>query len=103
MNDDLISRSALKSFIDSGHLRSPTELCFSESDVIRIVDKQPSVKPMALRHATWRIGKSEIICAGNDGCYEAMRWSSSIQIKYFDGRLPDRCPHCGATMDGGAD
>ena len=43
MASDLISRDALKSYIDCGHLRSPTELCFSEIDVVRMIDKQPAV------------------------------------------------------------
>lgn len=43
MASDLISRDAFKNYIDCGHLRSPTELCFSELDVVRMIDKQPTV------------------------------------------------------------
>lgn len=42
-NNDLISRSALKSYIDCGHLCPPTEVCFSELDVVRMLDKFPAV------------------------------------------------------------
>ena len=40
----LIDADALKRYIDCGHLRSPTELCFSELDVILMLDRQPTVE-----------------------------------------------------------
>ena len=39
----LIDADALKSYIDCGHLRSPIETCFSELDVVRMLDKQPTI------------------------------------------------------------
>lgn len=39
----LIDADALKSWIDCGHLRPPTELCFSELDVVQILDKRPTI------------------------------------------------------------
>ena len=38
-----IDADALKSWIDCGHLRRPTELCFSEQDVVRIIDMRPTI------------------------------------------------------------
>ena len=40
----LIDADALKRYIDCGHLRSPTELCFSELDVVHMLDRQPTVE-----------------------------------------------------------
>ena len=44
-----IDADALKEYIDCGHLRPPTELCFSEIDVIRMLDKQPTVDAEPVR------------------------------------------------------
>jgi hypothetical protein len=40
----LIDADRLKSYIDCGHLRPPTEVCFSELDVCNMVDKQPTIE-----------------------------------------------------------
>ena len=49
----LIDADALKSWIDCGHLRSPIELCFSEIDVIRMLDKQPTIDAVPVCHSAW--------------------------------------------------
>lgn len=46
--DKLISANALLSYIDCGHLRSPTELCFSELDLKNIVEKLPAVDAVVI-------------------------------------------------------
>ena len=38
----LIDADKLLDYIDVGHLRSPTEICFSDLDVKNIVDKSPT-------------------------------------------------------------
>ena len=40
---NLIDRDAMKKYIDLGHLRSPTEICLSELNVIRMLDAQPAI------------------------------------------------------------
>ena len=40
----LIDADALKEYIDCGHLRDPGELCFSEIDVVELIDAQPTVE-----------------------------------------------------------
>lgn len=40
----LIDADSLKDFIDCGHLRPPTELCFSELDVCNIIDKRTTIE-----------------------------------------------------------
>lgn len=48
MKNDLISREAMKCYIDCGHLRPPTEKCFSEADVVLMLDRQPAVEAVHL-------------------------------------------------------
>ena len=39
----LIDAEAFKRYIDCGHLRPQTEICFSEIDVVNMIDRQPTV------------------------------------------------------------
>ena len=39
----LIDADALKEYIDCGHLRNPCEVCFSELDVVNLIDAQPTI------------------------------------------------------------
>ena len=39
----LIDADALKEYIDCGHLRNPCEVCFSERDVVDLIDAQPTI------------------------------------------------------------
>lgn len=39
----LIDADALERYIDCGHLRPPTEKCFSELDVVRMLEKCPTI------------------------------------------------------------
>ena len=39
----LIDADSLKDYIDCGHLRPPTELCFSELDICNMIDKAPTI------------------------------------------------------------
>lgn len=45
----LIDADRLKSYIDCGHLRPPTEVCFSELDVCNMIDKAPTVSAEAVQ------------------------------------------------------
>lgn len=90
----LADMDAFKNWIDCGHLRNPTELCFSELDVIRMIDKQPTVDAEPVRHGEW----IEVGSYDEDGYYD-------IEYKCTEcGRVVwDKQPycHCGAKMDGG--
>lgn len=44
----MIDADRLKSYIDCGHLRPPTEVCFSELDVCNMIDKAPTVSAEAV-------------------------------------------------------
>ena len=86
----LIDADALKEYIDCGHLRNPCEVCFSELDVVNLIDKQPTIDAEPVRHGKWiyhvdseSIGETWICseCNGEEFC----------RTKF--------CPHCGARMD----
>ena len=89
----LIDPAKFKAWLDVGHLRSPTELCFSELDVSNMIDKQPSVEalipPCRPWDKVWIIDKTpdlntgnmmSIICEGEiyklsyNGFTEPMEW-----------------------------
>ena len=49
----LIDADALKEYIDCGHLRNPCEVCFSELDVVNLIDAQPTIDAEPVRHGKW--------------------------------------------------
>ena len=58
----LIDADALREFIDCGHLRNPLEMCFSERDVIDMIESRPSAQPEVIlcnscKHWTQSTGK----------------------------------------------
>lgn len=46
----LIDADALKEYIDCGHLRDPGELCFSEIDVVELIDTQQTVDAVPVEY-----------------------------------------------------
>ena len=46
----LIDANRLIDFIDCGHLRSPFELCFSESEVVNMLDSAPTIPAEIVVH-----------------------------------------------------
>ena len=46
----LIDANRLIDFIDCGHLRNPLELCFSESEVVNMLDSAPTVPVEIVAH-----------------------------------------------------
>ena len=88
------------SWLDVGHLRSPSEICLSELNVLKMIDLQPTADVAEVKHGEWKpdyetfvddfgIESEPIItgwicslCAANEPC----------KSHY--------CPNCGAKMDG---
>lgn len=91
MTRRLIYADALKEYIDCGHLRNPCEVCFSERDVVDLIDAQPTIDAEPVRHGKW-IGYAGTI--GNE-CSVCGKWLDVLQgtaeMNY--------CPNCGARMD----
>lgn len=87
----LIDADALKEYIDCGHLRNPCEVCFSELDVVNLIDAQPTIDVEPVRHGKW-IGYAGTI--GNE-CSVCGKWIDVLQgtaeMNY--------CPNCGCRMD----
>lgn len=86
----LIDADALKSWIDCGHLRSPIELCFSEIDVIRMLDKQPTIDAVPVCHSAWESeGGGYFFCKRCEKCIVCIGGNADLNF----------CPNCGAKMD----
>ena len=84
----LIDADALKSWIDCGHLRNPTELCFSELDLVRMLDKRPTIEAEPVRHGKWIVqDETYTRCF----CSECKSGNHQGHEKF--------CPNCGAKMD----
>ena len=49
----LIDADALISFIDMGHLRNPLESCFSERDVVDMLESRPTIEAEPVKHGRW--------------------------------------------------
>lgn len=81
----LIDADVFKSYIHAGHLRSPTEPCFSENDVCEMIDKQPTVEaytfPFIKEFVNTVDGVQRIV-------YECVWWkiNTGIMTKTYDTR-----------------
>lgn len=91
----LIDADALLDFLDVGHLRPPTEICFSELMMKNIIDIQPTIDAVPVRHGKWidmdeqsYTWKVRCSCCG----YERSMLSTQ-------GTYPNYCENCGARMD----
>lgn len=93
MQNDLISRSALKSYIDCGHLRPPTEKCFSELDVVRMLDKQPTIDAVPVVRCRECKESEPLSVLDTDFLYCGV-WDTAVHCNGY-------CYH-GTKMDGGA-
>lgn len=93
----LIDADALKMWIDCGHLRPPMELCFSELDVVQMLDKQPTIDAEPVRHGYW-IGLESDGYA--DGFPVYYLWECSECGNEHRGEdTPNYCSNCGSKMD----
>lgn len=98
MKTDLIKRNLL-----SRELKRQDALVFDgetylrRDAVLEKINMAPSVAPPQGVQATWEVRKKLIVCSGDDGCYEALRWNMYTRIS-FGGKLPKFCPFCGAMM-----
>ena len=84
----LIDADEFIKWLDVGHLRSPSEVCYSEGDVKVMIDIQPTVDPVV--HGRWNTHMKGM----HMQCSECL-WGTSFDIPL------NYCPNCGAKMDGG--
>ena len=88
----LIDADALIDWIDPGHLRHPSELCFSEFHVVNMINHAPTIEPERKR-GRWIKGIGENGVTTSKFCslchYENKHWYNW-----------NFCPNCGADMRG---
>jgi hypothetical protein len=85
----LIDADAFIRYIDPGHLRSQHDVCFSESDVVEMIRKQPTIEAAPVKHGQWSEEENEVWY-----CLECDTWL------YVDSGTADMnyCPNCGTKM-----
>ena len=85
----IINADEMKNYIDCGHLRNPNELCFSELDVVRMLDKMTTVDAEPVRHGRWVLVNKDLsecsACGMIRNIHTQFAWAY--------------CPNCGAKMD----
>ena len=87
----LIDADEFIKWLDVGHLRSPSEVCYSEGDVKVMIDIQPTVDPVV--HGRWHLGCNGFDCRCSVcGC----EFDNLANDVYEDWNY---CPNCGAEMD----
>ena len=90
--DDLISRQAAIAFVDCGYLRPPTELAWSDKDVVDMLKRVPSAQPQRMRGKWIDVTKT--------GGAELWKCSECGELELEDSYF---CPNCGADMRGEQD
>lgn len=90
-----IDADALKNWIDCGHLRSPTELCFSELDVVQILDMRSTISPLQMAK------EIKCYCKEHTECHDCIFCTNSIErICMITGNC-DMCPEDWNLPEGG--
>lgn len=90
----LIDADKFIDWLDVGHLRSPSETCFSEGDVKVMIDIQPTIEAVPVVHAEWKMRGGKLYCTncGKKALEEKDRddWHGCERSNF--------CPHCGADI-----
>ena len=93
-----IDADALIDFLDVGHLRHPSELCFSEVDVANLLLHAPTISPDEVRGVgEWEDAKQHGLCRCSvcKDCYIEKNYITQAKWRF--------CPSCGARMKGAND
>ena len=86
-----IDADALIDFIDVGHSRHPSELCFSEIDVVNLLLHAPTADVAPVVHGRWEWDTADV--------YECSNCGEKSHVKEVIGQpVWDYCPNCGAKM-----
>ena len=96
----LIDADALMAFIDIGHLRNPLLSCFSERDVVDMLESRPTIDAVPVVRGEW------VLVGTNEHDYEtSVEEKCSLCGRYvyrYDTQPQDNfCPNCGADNRGG--
>lgn len=97
MQNDLISRDALKKLVVE-----PSMYDINKSDVLSLIDDQPTVDAKPVVHARWV--KAHGMMPPEYHHRKQCSWCGGWALQDYFGRerLSHYCPTCGAKMDGGA-
>ena len=91
----LIDADALIDFIDCGHLRNPLESCFSERDVVDMLESRPTIDAVPVVRGEWVKSddyKGWLVCSACRDCYVDNAWVNGKKWRY--------CPNCGSYNGG---
>lgn len=100
----LIDADALLDFIDVGHLRHPSELCFSEIDVANMLLHATTISPDEVRS----VGKWEDVSVHDNirnimiasmRCNVCKRYHNEVYHYGDPTEMARFCPVCGAKME----
>ena len=89
-----IDADALIDFLDVGHLRHPSDLCFSEVDVANLLLHAPTLSTDEVRGVgEWEDAKQHGLCRCSvcKDCYIEKDYITQAKWRY--------CPSCGAKME----
>ena len=102
----LIDADALIDFIDCGHLRNPLESCFSERDVVDMLESRPTIDAVPVVRGEWKLygndddsGMSYWCTVCNFHLSEDLFYSGYKNGKWIENGVFKYCPNCGAKMD----
>ena len=90
----LIDANALIDWIDMGHLRNPLETCYSERDVVDMLESRPTVDAVEVVHGRWN---KETDMDEDWGEMDYYKCSVCGKCQFGE---TNYCPNCGAKMDG---
>ena len=84
-------------WLDVGHLRSPSEICYCEGDVKTMIDMQPAADGVEVKHGEWETipDYSNALTTYRHRCLVCNYFYKDIRPHGHN-----YCPNCGAKMDG---
>lgn len=88
--DKLISAEKFIRWLDVGHYRPPTELCYSENDVVKMIDMQPTAEASPVVRSMWKYNHKKRKATCQNCSFER-------DLDADFGRAIS-CPNCGADM-----
>lgn len=95
----LIDADALIDFIDCGHLRNPLESCFSERDVVDMLESRPTISAVPVVRGEWM--PTDMGGGETDEAYVCSACGEPWTLN--DGTPAENnmhyCPNCGAKME----
>ena len=102
----LIDADALIDFIDCGHLRNPLESCFSERDVVDMLESRPTIDAVPVVRGEWKLYSNDddsgmrywcTVC--NFQLSEDLFYSGYKNGRWIENGVFKYCPNCGAKME----